>query len=42
MVAWACAALGAAPPIDGSLGKGAFWALHVAKGAVVGTEYHQV
>ena len=42
MVAWACAALGAAPPIDASLGKGAFWALHIAKGAVVGAEYHQV
>jgi len=42
LVAWACAALGAAPPIDASLGKGAFWALHVAKGAVVGTEYHQI
>ena len=42
LVAWACAALGAAPPVDPSLGKGAFWALHVAKGAVVGTEYHQV
>jgi 8-oxo-dGTP diphosphatase len=42
LVSWACAALGAAPPIDASLGKGAFWALHVAKGAVVGTEYHQV
>jgi len=42
LVTWACAALGAAPPIDASLGKGAFWALHVAKGAVVGTEYHQV
>jgi 8-oxo-(d)GTP phosphatase len=42
LVAWACAALGAAPPIDASLGKGAFWALHVAKGAVIGTEYHQI
>jgi 8-oxo-dGTP diphosphatase len=42
LVAWTCAALGAAPPIDASLGKGAFWALHVAKGAVVGTEYHQI
>lgn len=42
MVAWTCAALGAAPPIDASLGKGAFWALHIAKGAIVGSEYHQV
>jgi 8-oxo-dGTP diphosphatase len=42
LVAWSCAALGAAPPIDPSLGKGAFRILHIAAGAVVDLEYHVV
>jgi 8-oxo-dGTP diphosphatase len=42
LVAWSCAALGAAPPIDPSLGKGAFRILHLAKSAVVDLEYHVV
>ncbi len=42
LVAWSCAVLGAAPPVDPTLRKGAFWVLHLAKGDVVDVEYHEV
>jgi 8-oxo-(d)GTP phosphatase len=40
MLTAACAALGAAPPEDAALGKGAFWVLHAAGGRMAAAERH--